>query len=375
LAGRDYYEILGVSRDVDAAELKKAYRAKALADHPDRNPGDDAAEERFKEASEAYSILSDSEKRAAYDRFGFAGAGAGGGPGFQDFGDTGNFSDVFNDLFGDLFGGGGRGGRGQRQGRGQRGSDLRYNLEISLEDANAGLQASIKIPKMRPCKTCEGSGAQAGTQAKTCSQCHGSGQVILQQGFFRVSRPCDVCQGAGEVIQHRCKDCRGQGRIEGEQTIQVSVPAGVDEGTRLRLTGEGEAGLAGGGPGDLYVVISLEADERFSRDGSDIHHATSISFPQAALGTTIDVPILGGSVRMTIPAGIQSGKVLRLRGKGVPSLRTSARGDQLVHIYVEIPTELSSKQRELIEELAEESGGLTAPPSRGFLGKLRGIFE
>jgi molecular chaperone DnaJ len=371
LARRDYYEILGAPRDADAAQLKKAYRSKALADHPDRNPGDTAAEERFKEASEAYAILADPEKRAAYDRFGFEGPGA--GAGFQDFGDLGNFSDVFNDLFGDIFGGRG-GGRPQGRGRGQRGADLRYNLEIGLADALKGLQAEIKIPKMRPCGTCRGSGAQPGTQPTRCSRCHGSGQVILQQGFFRISRPCDACQGAGEVIENRCKDCRGAGRIEGEQTIQVTVPAGVDEGTRLRLNGEGEAGLSGGGPGDLYVVISLKADERFSREGPDIHHATSISFPQAALGTAIDVPTLGGSVRMTIPAGIQSGKVLRLRGKGFPSLRSSARGDQLVHIYVEVPTRLTQRQRELLEQLAEESGGLSAPPSRSFLSKLRDIF-
>jgi len=372
LASRDYYEILGVKRDVDDAQLKKAYRAKALADHPDRNPDDAAAEERFKEASEAYAILSDSEKRAAYDRFGFNGPGAPGG--FQDFGDLGNFSDLFSDLFGDIFSGPG-GGRQQRRGRGQRGSDLRYNLGIEFTDAVKGLKAQIQIPKMRPCGTCDGSGAQAGTQPETCSQCRGNGQVILQQGFFRIARPCDACQGSGEVIRNRCADCRGAGRIEGEQTIQVSVPAGVDDGTRLRLNGEGEAGIAGGRPGDLYVVISLKPDERFSRDGSDVHYATSISFPQAALGTEIEVPTIDGSVRMTIPSGIQSGKVLRLRGKGFPSLRSAARGDELVHVYVEVPTQLSRRQRELLEELAEESGGLSAPPSRGFLGKLRDIFE
>jgi len=371
LARRDYYEVLGVSRDVSAAELKKAYRAKAMADHPDRNPDDAAAEERFKESSEAYAVLSDPEKRSAYDRFGFSGVGGGPGGGFQDFGDLGNFSDLFSDLFGDIFGGGGRGGRG----RGQRGADLRYNLEIELCDVVEGNQSQIKIPKMRPCATCAGSGAEVGTHPETCMRCQGSGQVILQQGFFRISRPCDQCRGAGEVIQHRCADCRGAGRIETEQTISVTVPPGVDEGTRLRLNGEGQAGISGGPPGDLYIVISVKADDRFEREGANLHLAASISFPQAALGTEIDVETLDGKAKLTIPVGTQSGRVLRMRGKGVPTLRSSGRGDQLVHVYVEVPTRLNQRQRELLEEFAEESGGLAAPASRRFLDKLRDIFE
>jgi molecular chaperone DnaJ len=370
LARRDYYEVLGVVRDADGAELKKAYRARALEDHPDRNPGDEAAEERFKEASEAYAVLSDPEKRQAYDRFGFAGAGGQGG--FQDFGDLGNFSDLFGDLFGDMFGGS-RGG--QRRTRGQRGADLRYNLEVKLSDVIKGLQAQIQIPKMRPCGSCEGSGARAGTSPETCPQCHGSGQMILQQGFFRISRPCDGCSGSGQIVRERCADCRGAGRIEGEQTIKVSVPPGVDDGTRLRLNGEGEAGISGGPPGDLYVVMSIKADSRFERDGVDLHYAAPVSFPQAALGAQIDVPTIDGNVEMTIPAGIQSGKVLRLRGKGVPSLQSSGRGDQLVHVFVEVPTKLNARQRELLEELAEESGGLGSQPSRSFLDKLRDVFE
>jgi molecular chaperone DnaJ len=367
LERRDYYEVLGVSRDVDEGELKKAYRAKALADHPDRNPGDEVAEDRFKQASEAYAVLSDPEKRRAYDRFGHAGVGAGGAGGFQDFGDLGNFSDLFSDLFG---------GRGnQRRGRGQRGADLRYNLEIELADVVEGAQAQIKIPKMRPCGTCEGSGARPGTQPETCGRCRGTGQVILQQGFFRISRPCDGCAGAGEILRHRCSECRGAGRTEGEQTIQVRVPPGVDDGTRLRLNGEGEAGISGGPPGDLYVVLSMKPDERFERDGSEIHCPAPISFPQAALGAEIEVPTLDGPVELTIPAGTQAGKILRLRGKGVPTLRSSARGDQLVHIFIEVPTRLTSRQRELVEQLAEESGGLSAAPSKGFLSKLRNMFE
>ena len=373
MARRDYYEVLGVSRGVADAELKKAYRAKALADHPDRNPDDPAAEERFKEASEAYAVLSDPEKRKAFDRFGFAGVGGGAEGGFQDFGDLGNFSDLFSDLFGDLFGAGGRGG--QRRGRGQRGADLRYNLEIELIDVIEGIQAQITIPKMRRCAACAGSGAQAGTQPEPCSRCHGTGQVILQQGFFRISRPCDGCGGAGEVIRHRCADCRGAGRLETEQAISVTVPPGVDEGTRLRLNGEGQAGISGGPPGDLYVVISVKADERFERDGADLHYPAPISFPQAALGAEIEVETLEGKAKLTIPAGTQSGKVLRMRGKGVSTLRSSGRGDQLVHVYVEVPTRLNVRQRELLEQLAEESGGLAAPASRGFLDKLRDIFE
>ncbi len=370
MARRDYYEVLSVARDADGAELKKAYRARALEDHPDRNPGDEAAEERFKEASEAYAVLSDPETRQAYDRFGFAGAGGQGG--FQDFGDLGNFSDLFGDLFGDMFGGS-RGG--QRRQRGQRGADLRYNLEVELSDVIKGLQAQIQIPKMRPCGSCEGSGARAGTSPETCPQCHGSGQMILQQGFFRISRPCDGCSGSGQIVRERCADCRGAGRIEGEQTIKVSVPPGVDDGTRLRLNGEGEAGISGGPPGDLYVVMSIKADQRFERDGVDLHYAAPVSFPQAALGAQIDVPTIDGNVEMTIPAGIQSGKVLRLRGKGVPSLQSSGRGDQLVHVFVEVPTKLNARQRELLEELAEESGGLGSQPSRSFLDKLRDVFE
>jgi molecular chaperone DnaJ len=373
VAKRDYYEVLGVSRSVDEGELKKAYRAKAMADHPDRNPDDAAAEERFKEASEAYAVLSDAEKRRNYDRFGFAGVGAGAGQGgFQDFGDLGNFSDLFSDLFGDIFGGG-RGG--QRRGRGQRGADLRYNLEIDLTDVLEGTTAQIKIPKMRPCGTCEGSGAQPGTHPETCPRCRGTGQMVMQQGFFRVSRPCDGCAGAGEILRHRCEDCRGAGRLEGEQTISVQIPGGVDEGTRLRMVGEGEAGISGGPPGDLYVVLSMKLDDRFQRDGGDVHAAVPITFPQAALGCEIDVPTLEGEVKLKIPEGTQSGRVLRLRGKGFPSLRVSARGDQLVHVYVEVPTKLNKRQRELLEELAEESGGMFAQPSKGFLGKLRDIFE
>jgi molecular chaperone DnaJ len=372
LAKRDYYEVLGVPRTSTEADLKSAYRAIALRDHPDRNPGDAAAEERFKEASEAYAVLSDAEKRRAYDQFGFAGVGAGGPGGFQDFGDLGNFGDLFNDLFGDLFGG--RRG-GQRRGRGQRGADLRYNLEIAFSDVLEGTEAEIEIPKMRPCATCAGSGARVGTSPETCPHCHGSGQMVLQQGFFRISRPCDACAGAGEIVRERCRDCRGAGRVENEQMINVRVPPGVDEGTRLRLAGEGEAGVAGGPPGDLYVVISLERHPLFERDGPDIHCHVPVQFVQAALGGEIEVPTVEGKVKLQIPAGTQSGKVMRLRGKGLRTLRSSARGDQLVRVFVETPTKLTKRQRELLEAFAEECDTEISPVTKGFLEKLRDLFE
>jgi molecular chaperone DnaJ len=374
LAKRDYYEILGVPRNADDSALKKAYRSIAMRDHPDRNPDDPAAEERFKEASEAYAILSDVQKRSAYDRFGHAGVGGGApGGGFQDFGDLGGFTDLFDDLFGDLFGGRRAGGR--RRSRGQRGADLRYNLEIELSDVLAGFESQIKIPKMRPCKECEGSGARAGTSPVRCDVCGGAGQVVLQQGFFRVSRPCDACSGAGEIVRDRCAECRGQGRVEGQQTINVRIPAGVDTGTRLRLTGEGEAGIAGGPAGDLYVVVNVKNHELFERDGPDLHCQVPVTMVQGALGAEIDVPTLDGKVKLKIPAGTQSGKVLRLRNKGLPTLRTTSRGDQLLHIFVETPTQLSRSQRELLEQFAEQSEDRASPQHKSFIEKLRDLFE
>jgi molecular chaperone DnaJ len=368
---RDYYEILNVPRDADTDALKKAYRRLALQYHPDRNPDDPEAEERFKEASEAYAVLSDPDKRRAYDRFGFEGVGVPGGAGFPDFGDLGNFSDVFNELFGDLFGT--RPGA-RRRGRAQRGADLRYNLEIELRDVLTGTEAQVQIPKMRGCATCSGTGARPGTKPETCARCRGSGQVVLQQGFFRISRPCDACGGAGEVVRERCPTCRGSGRSEGVQTIKVKVPAGVDEGMRLRIAGEGEAGVAGGPPGDLYVVISIRPHPLFERHGGDLHCQVPISFVQAALGAEIEVPTLEGKVPLRIPEGTQSGRVLRLKGKGLPSLRSQARGDQLIQIFVETPTRLTRRQRELLEAFAAEGGGVS-PVTKSFLEKLRDLWE
>jgi molecular chaperone DnaJ len=317
-------------------------------------------------------VLSDAEKRRAYDRFGFEGVGAAGGAGFPDFGDLGNFTDVFNDLFGDLFGA--RPG-GRRRGRGQRGADLRYNLEIDLRDVVSGTEAQVQIPKMRTCATCSGSGARPGTQPEPCARCRGVGQVVLQQGFFRISRPCDACGGAGEIVRERCPECRGAGRVEGMQTIKVKVPPGVDEGMRLRLVGEGEAGISGGPPGDLYVVVSVRPHPLFERQGVELHCQVPVSFVQAALGAEIEVPTLEGRVTVRIPEGTQTGRVLRLKGKGLPSLRSQSRGDQLIQIFVETPTKLTRRQREILEHFSEEGGVEVSPVTKSFLEKLRELWE
>jgi molecular chaperone DnaJ len=379
---RDFYEILGVDRGVSASDLKKAYRKLALECHPDRNPDDREAEERFKSISEAYAVLSDPEKRARYDRFGHAGFGGGGHPG-ADFGDLGNFGDLFNDLFGDIFGAGAGGRAGSRRGRGQRGADLRYNLAIDLTDVLNGCETSIKIPKMKRCQTCEGSGAAEGSKPVRCSRCEGMGQLAFQQGFFRVNRPCDACGGAGEVITNPCPKCRGAGRVEGQQTIQLKVPPGVEDGSRLRVAGEGEAGIAGGEPGDLYVVMALREHPLFERDGTDLHLEVPVAFVQATLGAEIEVPTLDGKVKLQIPEGTQSGKVLRLRGKGLPPLQPrldsaqlmKMRGDLYVRVFVEVPTKLNARQRELLEEFAAQSGHEVSPAAKGFVDKLRDFFD
>jgi molecular chaperone DnaJ len=368
---RDFYELLGVERDANKAELKTAFRRLARELHPDVNDHDPEAEEKFKEASEAYAILSDPDKRSRYDHFGFDGVGAGGPGGFPGA-DFGNFGDIFNDLFGDLFGGR---GSGRRRGRGQRGADLRYNLEVELADVLEGTEASLRIPKMMRCDSCEGSGAREGTQPQRCERCGGSGQAIFQQGLFRISRPCDACAGEGWVIRDPCPDCRGSGRTEGQKTIKVGIPQGVEDGMRLRVPGEGEAGISGGPPGDLYVVISIRHHPLFVREGPDLHCEVPISFVQAALGSEIEVPTLEGKVKLRIPEGTQSGKTLRLRGVGLPTLRSSGRGDQLVRIFVEVPTKLTDRQRDLLEQFAQETGADVSPVTRGFLEKLKDLFD
>jgi molecular chaperone DnaJ len=362
--------VLGVPRGASADDLKKAYRRLALEHHPDRNPEDPDAEEAFKEASEAYAVLSDPEKRTQYDRFGHQGVGMGGPGGFPGM-DFQGFADIFGDLFGDLFGG----ARGGRRGRGQRGADLRYNLELDLVDLLETKEEQIEVPRMVRCETCSGSGARQGTSPERCPRCQGSGQAIFQQGLFRISRPCDQCGASGWIVRDPCPTCRGRGRTEGRKTLNVRVPAGVEDGMRLRVAGEGEAGIAGGPAGDLYVVIRVSPHPLFEREGADLICEVPVPFVQAALGAEIEVPTLEGKVVLRISEGTQSGKVLRLRGKGLPSVGGSVRGDQLVKLFVEVPSHLTKGQRELLEKFASETSTEVSPVTKGFLDKLRDLFD
>lgn len=347
---RDYYETLEVARDVSEGDLKKAFRKSAMAYHPDRNPGNKEAEEKFKACAEAYEVLSDPEKRARYDRFGhaaFQGAG-GGAPAYSSMDDM--FSH-FGDLFGDMFGG----GRGRGRGRSSRGSDLRYDLPISLEEAVSGVRKEIVVPRVEPCGTCSGSGAKSGAAPEACAQCHGRGQVSHAQGPFMFSVTCPQCQGAGRVVRpaDRCPGCGGAGQQRIERKVTVRVPAGVDLGTRLRITGEGEAGERGGGHGDLYVVLNVQPHDTFQRDGDNLHCEIEVDVVDAVLGGPCDVPLIeGGTERVRLPAGVQPGEQVRIRGKGVPHLNGSGRGDQFAHVKVLVPRKLSSKQRALFEQLA-----------------------
>lgn len=367
---RDYYEVLGVGRTATEQELKNAYRKLALQYHPDRNPGDHEAEERFKELGEAYGILADAEKRARYDRFGHAAFA----PGAGGFGGVDPFT-TFEDLIGDFFGFGDVfGAQGRKRTRAKRGADLRFDLEITLEDAAKGLQRELRIPRLDLCATCRGSGAKAGTTSVPCSQCAGTGQVRYQQGFFTVSRACNLCQGTGTVIKNPCEDCRGQGRVQRERTMEVKIPAGVDNGSRLRVQGEGEAGAMGGPPGDLYIVLHVADHELFERQGSDLQFAVSVTFAQAALGTEITVPtLIDGEEVIKIPAGTQTNAVFKLRGRGVPRLERTGRGDLYVTVRVITPTKLSKEQRKLFEELARLEGR-SAPPDSGVFKKVKDML-
>lgn len=368
---RDYYEVLSVSRTATEQEIKSAYRRLAVKYHPDKNPNDATAEEKFKEAAEAYSVLSDAEQRRRYDRFGHAGvsssAGAGnwGAPGF------GGIEDILGDLFGfgDVFGGA-RGGA--RRSSAQRGADLRYDLEISLEDAAKGMTAQLRIPRLETCDTCTGSGAKAGTQPENCSTCSGTGQVRYQQGFFSVARTCHVCRGAGRVVKDPCETCNGAGRVEREKQMEVKIPAGVETGSRLRVSGEGESGVQGGAHGDLYVVIHVAEHDQFERQGNNLYEAVPISFAQAALGAEIMVDTLDGEEKLKIPTGTQTGTVFRLRGKGMPALGGRGKGDLFVSVTVMTPTSLTREQRRLLEQLAEvENKDLE---DKGLVDKVRDIF-
>jgi molecular chaperone DnaJ len=371
----DYYELLGVSRAAGDEEIKKAYRRLAVQFHPDRNPGDKQAEERFKEINEAYQVLSDPEKRAQYDRYGhaaFQGPGGGPGGGFGGFDFTQGFEEVFSDIFGDFFGT----GRGRSRSRTRRGDDLRYDLEIDFEEAARGAEKTVKFQRLAQCDACNGTRARGGTASvKTCPNCRGTGQVRTQQGFFSIATTCAQCRGEGSMIVDPCPKCQGQGRIKRQETLSVRIPPGVDSGSRLKLRGEGEAGYGGGPPGDFYVVIHVREHPMFVRQENDIIIEVPISFPLAALGGDIEVPSLEGKVKLKVPAGTQSGKVLRLKGKGIVDLHGYGRGDELVKIKVETPKRLTARQRELLEEFARASGeDVNHPESKGFVDKLKEMF-
>ena len=369
MSKRDYYEVLGVSKGVDAKELKKAYRRIAMKCHPDRNPGDTAAEEQFKEASEAYEILSDSQKRGIYDQYGHAGLEGGGGGGYG--GGQGNFSDIFGDVFGDIFGGGGAG----RRGGPARGSDLRYTLELGLEEAVKGTSVKIKVPTLVSCKPCDGSGAKPGTRPKTCTTCGGVGQVRMQQGFFQVQQTCPTCRGKGKEISEPCSSCHGQGRTEETKTLSVKVPPGVDTGDRIRLSGEGEAGTDGGPAGDLYVQVSVKEHEFFQRDGKNLYCEVPISIFDACLGGEIEVPTLDGRVKLKVPTETQTGKLFRLRGKGVTPVRGGTAGDLLCRVVLETPVSLSSKQKELLQELKDSmTGDKHSPKQSSWFEGMKNFF-
>ena len=347
MSKRDYYEVLGVDRQAGDAELKKAYRRLAMKHHPDRNAGDDDANRKFREVQEAYGILSDSEKRAMYDRFGHdavAGAGAQAGPGGAGFG--AGFEDIFGDVFGDVFGR----GRGRSESR-ARGADLAYRIELDLEEAVFGVTRELGVEMPGPCDTCNGSGCAPGTQPETCPTCHGRGEIVSQQGFFSLRQTCPKCRGEGRIIRVPCHGCHGAGRVRKERTLRVKIPAGVDQGDRVRLSGEGEAGMRGGPSGDLYVEVQVRPHQLFRRDGDHLHCEVPVSFATAALGGTVEVPTLDGHVSLKIPPETQSGKSLRLRGKGVRSVRSHAQGDMICQLTVETPVNLSGRQRELLEEL------------------------
>jgi molecular chaperone DnaJ len=374
MAKQDYYETLGVAKAATPEDLKKAYRKLAMLCHPDRNPGDKKAEQRFKDVSEAYDVLKDEQKRAAYDRFGHAAFehGANGRAGGADFGfGAGGFADIFDEMFGEFMGTR-RGGRAAAQG-----ADLRYNLEVTLEEAFSGKQAQIRVATAVACESCQGSGAEAGSKPVACPTCRGHGKVRSQQGFFTVERTCPSCNGQGAVVENPCKTCRGQGRVRRERNLNVNIPAGIEEGTRIRLAGEGEAGPRGTPPGDLYIFLSLAPHRFFQRDGADIHCRVPIAMTTAALGGTIEVPTLDGSrAKVTIPAGAQTGHQFRLRGKGMSVMRENRRGDMFIEAMIETPMNLTKEQQELLRQF-EKTGnpGSTSPESAGFFSKVKELWE
>jgi molecular chaperone DnaJ len=378
MAKRDYYEVLGASKGASAEELKKAYRKKAKELHPDRNADNPDAEAQFKEINEAYEVLKDADKKAAYDRYGHAafdggmggGPRAGGGRGQGDFASA--FSDVFEDLFGDFMGG----QRGGARNRATRGSDLRYNLRISLEEAYSGLQKAITVPTSVACGECSGSGAEGGAEPQTCPTCSGMGKVRAQQGFFTVERTCPTCSGAGQIVKNPCRVCGGSGRTEKEKALSVNIPAGVETGTRIRLSGEGEAGLRGGPPGDLYIFIEVQDHTIFQRDGLDLFCRVPVSMTKAALGGEIEVPTIdGGRSRVKVPEGSQSGRQMRLRSKGMPALRGTGQGDMYIELAVETPVKLTSEQKELLRQFEESCAKSNNPNATGFFDKVKNFWD
>jgi molecular chaperone DnaJ len=360
---RDYYQVLGVARDATDSELKKAYRQLALQYHPDRNPGDTKAEEHFKEINEAYTVLSDPEKRAQYDRFGAVGAGV-------DVSDLG-FGAIFDDLFEGFFGPGAP--RGRRS-RGHRGEDLQYELEISLEEAASGLETKVQIPRLERCDTCKGSGLEPGTKREGCATCQGHGQVRFSQGFLTVARTCPHCGGAGEINRHPCKTCRGEGRERHERMLKIKIPPGIEDGSQLRLSGEGSAGVNAGPPGDFYVLVRVRPHEFFVRQGDDLYCELPLTFPQLALGAEVEVPVLGGTAELTVPPGTQPGQVLRLKGKGMPNLRRRGRGDACYQVVLEVPTRLTARQQDLLEEFQRASQDDQGPLLSGFLKRMKKLL-
>ncbi|WP_024325981.1 molecular chaperone DnaJ [Thioalkalivibrio sp. AKL19] len=373
MSQRDYYEVLGVSKDASAADIKKAFRRLAMKYHPDRNPGDEEAEAKFKEARAAYDVLSDDQKRAAYDRYGHAGVDGSAG-GFGGGAGASNFSDIFEDIFGDIFGGGG-GGRGQRA---YRGSDLQYNLDLTLEEAVFGTEVKIRIPTTVSCEACDGSGAEPGTSPETCPTCNGVGQVRIQQGFFSVQQTCPRCEGSGKIVSSPCKSCHGKGRVQEQNTLDVKIPAGVDSGDRIRLAGQGEAGMNGGPPGDLYVQVRVKPHKLFRRDGSDLHCEVPVSFATAALGGELEVPSLDGRVKLKVPAETQTGKQFRVSGKGVKSVHGGGVGDLICRVVVETPINLTKEQKQLLrqfEESTQAGGTKHSPQAHSWLDGVKGFFE
>lgn len=377
MSKRDFYEVLGVGRDASERDIKKAYKRLAMKFHPDRNPGDTEAADQFKEVKTAYEVLTDPQKKAAYDQYGHAAFEQGGMGGGGGFGGGADFSDIFGDVFGDIFGGGG-GRRGGQQ-RAQRGADLRYNMELTLEEAVRGCSKEINVPTLVHCDTCDGSGAKKGTSATTCGTCHGVGQVQMRQGFFAVQQTCPHCHGRGKIIKEPCGTCHGQGRKEETKTLSVKIPAGVDTGDRIRLSGEGEAGEFGAPAGDLYVQVHVAQHHIFERDGNNLYCEVPVSFTMAALGGEVEVPTLDGRVSLKVPPETQTGRMFRMRGKGVKSVRGGSMGDLICKLVVETPVNLSSRQKELLQELEETLGGSAAkkhkPKSEGFFDGVKKFFD